>query len=103
MKIRLALEAVAAAEGIVVSDEEFEAEINRIAESYKMEADKVKALVSADEVKKDLAVNKAIDLIKSSASSTTGRAPPSVRFCAVAPKSNSIVSLILPPYFLGRK
>ena len=71
VKIRLALEAVAAAEGIVVSDEEFEAEINRIAESYKMEADKVKALVSADEVKKDLAVNKAIDLIKSSASITT--------------------------------
>ena len=44
VKIRLALEAIAAQENIVASDEEFEAEINRIAEMYKMEADKVTAI-----------------------------------------------------------
>lgn len=70
VKIRLALEAIAAQENIVASDEEFEAEINRIAEMYKMEADKVKALVNETEVKKDLAVNKVIDFVKENAKIT---------------------------------
>ncbi len=70
VKIRLALEAVAAAEGIVASEEDVEAEIKRIAEQYKMEEDKVRELVNMDELKKDLAVNKAIDFIKSHANVT---------------------------------
>lgn len=70
VKIRLALEAIAAQEKIEASDEEFEAEINRIADMYKMEADKVKALVNEVEVKKDLAVNKVIDFIKENAKIT---------------------------------
>ena len=59
VKIRLALEAVANAEN--------NAEIKRIADQYKMEEDKVRELVNMDELKKDLAVNKAIDFIKSHA------------------------------------
>ncbi len=39
---RLVLEAVVAAENITVSEEEFEAEVTRMATSYMMEADKVK-------------------------------------------------------------
>ena len=70
VKIRLALEAVAAAENITASDEEYENEMQRIADQYKMEIDKVKSLVNADEVKKDLAVNKAIDFIKEKAEIT---------------------------------
>lgn len=70
VKIRLALEAVAAAEQIVASDEELEAELQRVADNYKMELAKVKELVNADEVKKDLAVNKAIDFIRDHAEIT---------------------------------
>ena len=70
VKIRLALEAVAAAENITASDEDYENEMQRIADQYKMEIDKVKSLVNADEVKKDLAVNKAIDFIKEKAEIT---------------------------------
>ena len=70
VKIRLALEAVAVAEQIVASDEELEAELQRVADNYKMELAKVKELVNADEVKKDLAVNKAIDFIRDHAEIT---------------------------------
>ena len=67
VKIRLALEAVAAAENIEASEEEVSAEIKRIADQYKMEEDKVRELVNVEDLKKDLAVNKAIDFIKSHA------------------------------------
>ena len=70
VKIRLALEAIAAAEKIVASDEDLENELQRIADSYKMELAKVKELVNADEVKKDLAVNKAIDFVRDHAEIT---------------------------------
>ena len=70
VKIRLALEAVAAAENITASDEELEAELQRVADNYKMELAKVKELVNPDEVKKDLAVNKAIDFIRDHAEIT---------------------------------
>ena len=70
VKIRLALEAVAAAEGISASDEELEAELQRVADNYKMDLDKVKAVVDPEEVKKDLAVNKAIDFIRDHAEIT---------------------------------
>ena len=67
VKIRLALEAVAAAENIEASEEEVSAEIKRIADQYKMEEDKVRELVNVNDLKKDLAINKAIDFIKSHA------------------------------------
>ena len=67
VKIRLALEAVAAAEHIEASEDEINAEIKRIADQYKMEEDKVRELINVDEVKHDLAINKAIDFIKSHA------------------------------------
>ena len=74
VKIRLALEAVANAENIAASDEDVDAEIKRIADQYKMEEDKVRGLVNMDELKKDLAVNKAIDFVKSHAN-VTEKAP----------------------------
>ena len=67
VKIRLALEAVAAAENIEASEDELNAEVKRIADQYKMEEDKVRELVNVDDLKKDLAINKAIDFIKSHA------------------------------------
>ena len=76
MKIRLALEAVAAAEGIAASEEDFENEVKRIADAYKMEVEKVRGIVPEAEVKKDLAVNKAIDFIKQNADVTVENVAP---------------------------
>ena len=56
---------------LFVSDEEFDAEVKRIADAYKMEEDKVRSIVDADAVKQDLAVNKAIDFVKEKANVTT--------------------------------
>lgn len=67
VKMRLAMEAIVAKENIVATEEEFEAEVKRIADAYQMEAEKVKSIVDAAAVKADLAVNKAIDFVKSSA------------------------------------
>ena len=71
VKMRLAMEAIVAKESIEATEEEFEAEIKQIADAYKMEADKVKSMVDAAAVKKDLAVNKAIDFVKSKANIVT--------------------------------
>ena len=70
VKIRLALEKVAAVENITVSDEEVEAELAKIAEAYKMQLEQVKSFIPAVEIKKDLAINKAIDFIKENAEIT---------------------------------
>ena len=63
---RLVLEAVAAAEKMEATEEDFEAEIKSIAESYQMEVDKVRELLGeqgAKQVKEDLCVRKAADFI----------------------------------------
>lgn len=67
VKTRLAMEAVVVKEKIEATEEEFEAEVKRIADAYQMEADKVKSIVDAAAVKADLAVNKAIDFVKNAA------------------------------------
>ena len=63
----LALEAVAAAEGIEVSDAAVDEEIARLAEQYKMEEDKVRSIVNVDDIRRDLTMRGALDLVKSSA------------------------------------
>ena len=63
---RLVLEAVAKAENIEVSEEELSEEITKMAEAYRMEADKLKETMEEEEkasIKKDLAVEKAAKLI----------------------------------------
>ncbi len=67
VKIRLALEQIVKQENIEVTEEELNAELEKMASTYSMELEKLKELVPAEEIKLDLAVNKAIDLIKSSA------------------------------------
>ena len=67
VKIRLALEKIAALEEIQPSEEELDAEYARLAEQYHMEADKVKAAVPAADLEHDLAVGKALDLVKEAA------------------------------------
>ncbi|MBE6956337.1 MAG: trigger factor [Ruminococcaceae bacterium] len=63
VKVELALDAVAAAEKLEVSDEEAEAELQRLADQYSMELDKVKSIVPAEELKKDLLKKKASDFV----------------------------------------
>ena len=67
VKIRLALEKIVELEGITASDEEIEKEYNRLAEGYKMDVEKLKGMIPAADVAKDVAVNKAIDLVRDSA------------------------------------
>ncbi len=59
---RLVLEAIVAAESIVPSEEEFEAELVKMASMYQMELDKVKEMIGdaqKEEVMKDIAIAKA--------------------------------------------
>ena len=66
----LVLEAVAKAENIQVSDDEFNSELSKMAEMYKMEVDKIKEFMGESEEKQmrdDIAIQKAVDLIVSSA------------------------------------
>lgn len=72
VKMRLAMEAIVAKEGIGTTAEEFEAEVKRIADAYQMEVEKVKSLIDETAVKKDLAVNKAIDFVKEKANVVLG-------------------------------
>lgn len=63
---RLVLEAVAAAEKLEASEEDFEAEVAKMAEGYKMEADKVKEILGENgkkQVMEDICVNKAVEFV----------------------------------------
>lgn len=67
VKVRLALEKIVKLENIDVSSEELEAEYSKYAELYKTDVEKVKMMISEKELSKDLAVNKAFELIKENA------------------------------------
>ena len=67
---RLVLEAVVAAEEMTATEEEFDAEVAKMAEAYKMEADKVKELLGENgkkQVMEDICIGKAVELVVSSA------------------------------------
>ena len=70
VKVRLALEAVAKAEGIEVSDEDIEAEYARFAEQYKMPVEQIRAAIPEKALREDLSVSKAMDAIKAAAEIT---------------------------------
>ncbi|MBP3332739.1 MAG: trigger factor [Clostridia bacterium] len=67
VKTRLALEKVAEIEKVEVSEEEVEAEFKKIADSYQMEVDQVKMYIAAEDLKKDLEVQKAADFVRDNA------------------------------------
>lgn len=64
VKTRLALEKIVELEGIKPTDEEIAAEYDRIAKAYNMELDKVKEMVDEAAIAEDVAVKKAVDLVK---------------------------------------
>lgn len=66
IETRLVLEAIAKAENIEISDEKLDEEINKMAEAYKMEADKLKEFMGENEkkqMKEDMAVQEAITFL----------------------------------------
>ncbi|MCB5714032.1 trigger factor [Lactonifactor longoviformis] len=67
---RLVLEKIAEVEDIQIADEKLDEEIQKMAEMYKMEADKLKELMGdyeKEQMKKDMAVQEAVTLIAEAA------------------------------------
>ena len=67
VKVRLALEAIAKAEALTVSEEDTAAEYERIASTYGVELDEVKKMIAAEDINADLLVAKAMTLVKDNA------------------------------------
>lgn len=67
VKLRLALEKIAQVENIEPTAEEIEAEFSKFAEQYKMEVEQIKSMIPEGELVKDLAVGKAMDVVKAAA------------------------------------
>lgn len=67
---RLVLEAIVKAENIVITEEDVTAEIAKMAETYKMEAEKLAEIMSDEEkaqIKMDMAIEKAVELVTEAA------------------------------------
>ncbi|CEK36801.1 trigger factor [Paraclostridium sordellii] len=70
VKSSLILEAIAKAENVEVSEEEVDAEVEKMAKMYNMEADKIKSMMKAtdlEDIKGQLKIRKTIDLLVDSA------------------------------------
>lgn len=70
VKSSLILEAIAKAENVEVSEEEVNAEVEKMAKMYNMEADKIKSMMKAtdlEDIKGQLKIRKTIDLLVDSA------------------------------------
>ena len=76
-KINVTLEKIIEAEGIAASEEEIEAEFQKLAKEYSLELDKVKGMVPVAEIKASLENRKAVKVITDSA-------------VAVAPKKEEV-------------
>ena len=67
VKLRLALEAVAQKEGVEVTEADLDEEYGKLAETYKMDVEKVKAAIPAESLTEDVRVQKALDIVKNAA------------------------------------
>ena len=73
VKSELALEAVAKAENMEVTQEEMDAEIAKLAEQYKMDAEQVKNAITEEDLRHDLLIQKATEFVVANAK--VGEAP----------------------------
>lgn len=71
VKVRLALEKIAELENLEPTEEEVEAEFEKLAKTYEMEVDKIKNIVAEAQVKADLKNQKAVDFVKANAAVKT--------------------------------
>ena len=69
IRTRLTLEAIVAAENIEVSEERLDEELQKMADSYKMEVDKLKEYMgeTKEQMKEDIAIQEAVTLIANAA------------------------------------
>ena len=72
----LVLEKIAELEKLEATDEDIEKEFDKIAETYKMEKDKIRELMGAniDAMKQDIVTNKALDVLAENAKQTKKKA-----------------------------
>lgn len=70
VKARLALEKIADLEKLEVSDDDMKAEYEKIASSYGIDVDTVKASVSDDMLRTDIKMRKAVEFVKANAAIT---------------------------------
>lgn len=73
IKTRLVLEAVAAAENMEVTEEEYKDELKKMAEAYQMEVEKIEEMIGSYEekgIKSDIAIRKAADFVVAEAKET---------------------------------
>ena len=70
VKLRLALEKIAELEKIEVTEDALNEQYQKLADEHKMDLERVKAIISADSLKADIASEKAFDLVKESAEIT---------------------------------
>ena len=66
-KVNVTLEKIAEVEGITVTDEDVEAEYTALAGQYEMDAEKIKTMVPAEEIRQSLKTRKAVAVIVDSA------------------------------------
>ena len=74
VKLRLALEKIAEQENIQVSDEEIDKAYDDLAKNYGVELDRVRQIVPVDGLKKDVAVEKAVDVVRDNANYVPAKA-----------------------------
>ena len=67
VRTALALDAVAKAEGIEVTQEELDAEVKRLAEQFNVTEEQVREVTNESDMKQDLGSKKALELVKASA------------------------------------
>lgn len=67
VKLRLALEKIAALENVEVTDEDIEKEFETIGGMYNMSVEAVKQHIRAEDLMNDVAVSKAVEIVKSNA------------------------------------
>jgi len=67
VKVRLALETIAKLENLTVADEKVEEEYKNISDAYNVPVEQVKGMVDAEDIRRDLLVKAAMDLVKEKA------------------------------------
>lgn len=67
VKVRLALEKIAALEALTASDEQLEEEYNKISTAYNVTVEDVKKMIAADDLKRDIVVGSAMKLVRENA------------------------------------
>lgn len=84
VKVRLALEKIAELENFEVTEEDIDAQYNKLAEQYEMDVETIKNILPAEDIKKDVSTTKALDAVKESAKITEVNADEYAAEAAVA-------------------